>query len=49
MFLHFGKEYYPLEVSEICGKENKKIYNRNKRNKAYVYIAVENKKKKGAE
>lgn len=42
MFLHKGKEYYPLEVSEIYGQGNKKIYDRNERNKAYFYLVIEN-------
>ncbi len=49
MFLHKGKEYYPLDVTAIYGKDNKKIYDRNERNKAYVYIAVENTENKGEE
>ncbi len=49
MFLHKGKEYYPLEVSEIYGKGNKKIYDRNERNKAYFYLVIEDTENKGEE
>lgn len=47
MFLHGGKEYYPIEVSEIYGKGQKIIYDRKERNKSYIYIAVENTVNKG--
>ena len=46
MFLHKGKEYYPLELTEIIGKGNRKIYDREKRNKSYAYIAVSGKNEK---
>lgn len=49
MFLHKGKEYYPLEVSEIYGQGNKKIYDRNERNKAYFYLVIEDTENKGEE
>ena len=44
MFLHNGKEYYPLEIRKIMGQNEKVIYDRDKRGKSYVYIAVESKK-----
>lgn len=47
MFLHKGKEYYPLEITQIISKNNSTIYDRNARNKPYVYIALENTKKEG--
>ena len=40
MFLHKGKEYYPLEINQIYGKGNVELYNKEKRNKSYAYIAV---------
>ncbi|MBR5232976.1 MAG: hypothetical protein IKW03_02080 [Clostridia bacterium] len=49
MFLREGKEYYPLEISQIYGRGEKKIYNRDERKKAYIYIAVENTENKGEE
>lgn len=49
MFLHKGKEYYPLDLTDIYGKDNKKIYERNERKKAYIYIVTENTESKGAE
>ncbi len=45
MFLHKGKEYYPLEVTVIKTRSTDEIYNRYKRNKPYVYIAIETQKK----
>ena len=47
MFLHKGKEYYPLEIMEIYAENDSIVYDRRKRNKAYVYIAVDNSKNKG--
>lgn len=46
MFLHKGKEYYPLEIKQIISKNGSVIYDRDKRNKSYVYIAVESKGEK---
>lgn len=40
MFLHKGKEYYPLEIKQIIRKDNKVIYDREKRNKSYFYIVL---------
>lgn len=42
MFLRNGKEYYPLEIRQIIGRNEKVIYDRDRRGKSYVYIAVEN-------
>lgn len=42
MFLRYGKEYYPLELRQIIGPDEKILYDRDKRGKSYVYIAVEN-------
>lgn len=47
MFLHKGKEYYPLEIRQIISKNGSEIYNRDKRNKSYIYIALENTEEKG--
>ena len=47
MFLHKGKEYYPLEIKQIISKNQTVIYDRNARNKSYVYIAIENSDEKG--
>ena len=47
MFLHKGKEYYPLEIKQIIAKNGSVIYDRNARNKPYVYIAIENTESKG--
>ena len=47
MFLHKGKEYYPLEVSQMLSKNKKVIYDRNARNKSYVYLVIENTENKG--
>lgn len=47
MFLHKGKEYYPLEIWQIISKNESVIYDRNARNKSYVYIALENTEKEG--
>lgn len=40
MFLHKGKEYYPLEIRQIVNRDNKVIYDRDKRNKSYFYIVL---------
>ena len=48
MFLHKGKEYYPLEIKQIISKNQTVIYDRNARNKSYVYVAIENTEEKGA-
>ncbi len=45
MFLHKGKKYYPLEVVIIKNSLGQEIYNRLKRNKPYVYIAIETQEK----
>lgn len=42
MFLHKGKEYYPLEIAQIISKNNSVIYDRDEREKSYLYIAIEN-------
>jgi len=47
MFLHKGKEYYPLEVTQIISKNQTVIYDRNARKKPYVYLAIENNEEKG--
>lgn len=47
MFLHKGKEYFPLEVSKIISKNGSVIYDRQARQKAYVYISIENSENKG--
>ena len=49
MFLHKGKEYYPLEVKQIISKNNNVIYDRDARMKPYVYISMENTENKGEE
>ena len=49
MFLHKGKEYYPLEVSQIISKNKTVIYDRYSRNKSYVYLAIENTENKKGE
>lgn len=49
MFLHKGKEYYPLEITMIKSKTKGIIYDREARNRAYVYIALENSENKGEE
>ena len=41
MFLHKGKEYYPLEIKQIISKNQTVIYDRNARNKSYVYIYLQ--------
>ena len=38
MFLHKGKEYYPLEIRQIISKKESVIYDRDSRKKSYVYI-----------
>ena len=40
MFLYKGKEYYPLEIEQICAKDGGVVYDRNARGKAYVYLAT---------
>ena len=47
MFLHKGKEYYPLEASKIISKNKTVIYDRHARNKSYVYLVIENTENKG--
>lgn len=47
MFLHKGKEYYPLEIIQIVSKSERIIYDRSARNKPYAYIAIENTENKG--
>lgn len=47
MFLNKGKEYYPLEITQIISKKQNIIYDRNARRKPYVYIAFENTEKEG--
>ncbi len=47
MFLHKGKEYYPLEIRQIISKKESVIYDRDSRKKPYVYIALENTENKG--
>ncbi len=47
MFLHKGKEYYPLEITQIISKNQTVIYDRNARRKSYVYLAIENTEEKG--
>lgn len=49
MFLHKGKEYYPLDIREIISKNKSVIYDRNARNKPYVYVALDNTESKGEE
>lgn len=49
MFLHMGKEYYPLEITAIKADNKKNIYDRSSRNKAYVYLAVDCQESKGEE
>ncbi len=46
MFLHNGKEYYPVEVSKIYGRGKTKIYDRDERNKPYAYIVIVGQEKK---
>lgn len=40
MFLHDGKEYYPLEVEKIVTKDGTTVYDRRTRGKSYIYIDV---------
>lgn len=47
MFLHKGREYYPLDLTQIVSADKSVIYDRDKRNKAYLYLAVENIENKG--
>lgn len=47
MFLHKGKEYYPLELTHIVSPDKSVIYNRDKRNKSYLYLVIENNKNEG--
>lgn len=47
MLLHNGKEMYPLEVSRIVSKTGSVIYDRQARQKPYIYIAIENTQNKG--
>ena len=47
MFLHKGKEYYPLDIKQMITKNGSVIYDRDKRNKAYLYVALENNKNEG--
>lgn len=49
MFLHKGKEYYPLELESIKSHTGKDIYTKFARNRSYVYLAIENSDVKGAE
>lgn len=47
MILHKGKEIYPLEISRIVSKTGSVIYDRQARQKSYIYIAIENTQNKG--
>ncbi len=47
MFLHKGKEYYPLDIKQIVSKNASVIYDRDKRNRPYLYVALENNESKG--
>lgn len=47
MFLHKGKEYYPLEIRQIISKNKSVIYDRDARNKSYIYLALEKTENKG--
>lgn len=49
MFLHKGKEYYPLEITAIMADSKKYIYDRSARNKAYVYLALDCQENEGEE
>ena len=40
MFLHNGKEYYPLEIEKIIGRDEAIVYDRNNRGKAYFYLEL---------
>ena len=42
MFYRQEKEYYPLEIRQIIGRNEKVVYDRDRRDKSYVYIALEN-------
>lgn len=39
MFLFRDKEYYPLEIVQII-KDDKVLYDRNKRGKSYFYLDI---------
>lgn len=41
-----GKEYYPLGIRQIISQNGDVLYDRDKRNKPYVYIAIENTEEK---
>ena len=41
MVLHKGKEFYPLEVSRIVSNTGSVIYDRQARQKSYIYIAID--------
>ena len=47
MFLHKGREYYPLDLTQIVSPDKSIIYDRDSRNKCYLYVAVEKSKSKG--
>lgn len=49
MFLKNGKEYYPLEISQIIGRDGKTVYDRDKRGKSYFYLDLETNENKGDE
>ncbi len=49
MFLYNGKEYYPLEISQIIGRDGKTVYDRDKRGKSYFYLDLETKENEGDE
>lgn len=49
MFLHNGKEYYPLELMAVKSRKKTFIYDREARNKPYIYLALENSENEGEE
>ena len=49
MFLHNGKEYYPLEISQIIGRDERIVYDRDKRGKSYFYLDLKTTENEGDE
>ena len=47
MLIYKGKEYYPLETTQVISKNKTVVYDRHKRNKPYVYLVIENTENKG--
>ena len=47
MFLHKGRKFYPLEISRILSETGSVIYDRQARQKSYIYIAIEDTQNEG--